>query len=65
MAPQDKTRQLAEEGWCVIPDVLSARQADDVRERLWAAAEESERRGAPTRNIGPGSQPSRMCGCST
>jgi ectoine hydroxylase-related dioxygenase (phytanoyl-CoA dioxygenase family) len=52
MAPQDKTRQLAEDGWCVIPGVLSDAEADDVRAHLWAAAEESERRGAPTRNIG-------------
>lgn len=52
MAPQDKARQLAQDGWCVVPGVLSPSEADLVRERLWAAAEESERRGAPTRNIG-------------
>ena len=51
-APQDKTRQLAEDGWCVIEDVLTPAQADEARAHLWAAAEESERRGAPTRNIG-------------
>jgi len=52
MAQQDKARQLAEDGWCVVPGVLSPNEANAVRERLWAAAEESERRGAPTRNIG-------------
>jgi fumagillin biosynthesis dioxygenase len=52
MAPQEKTRQLAEDGWCVIPGVLTPAQADEARAHLWAAAEESERRGAPTRNIG-------------
>ena len=45
-------QQLAADGWCVIPEVLTPAQADDVRARLWRAAEESERRGAPTRNIG-------------
>jgi len=52
MAPQDKIRQLAEDGWCVIPGVLTPQEAAEARKRLWAAAEESERRGAPTRNIG-------------
>jgi ectoine hydroxylase-related dioxygenase (phytanoyl-CoA dioxygenase family) len=52
MAPQDEVRRLAEDGWCVIPGVLSPAEADAVRARLWAAAEESERRGAATRNIG-------------
>jgi ectoine hydroxylase-related dioxygenase (phytanoyl-CoA dioxygenase family) len=40
--------QLAEDGWCAIPGVLGADQAGHVLARLWAAAEESERRGVPT-----------------
>ena len=52
MLAEDKARQLETEGWCVIPGVLSPAEADDVRARLWAAADESERRGAPTRSIG-------------
>ena len=36
----------------IIPDVLDPETCQDVRRRLWSAAEESERRGAPTRNIG-------------
>ena len=34
------------------PGVLSAAETGRVRERLWAAAEESERLGVPTRRIG-------------
>ncbi len=44
--------QLREDGWSVIPGVLTPAEADDVRERLWRAADESERRGAATRGIG-------------
>jgi len=54
-APPDLTAaksQLREEGWAVVPDVLAPDRSEDVRRRLWRAAEESERRGAPTRNIG-------------
>jgi fumagillin biosynthesis dioxygenase len=47
-----KKNQLREDGWCVIPGVLAPAEADEVREKLWHAAEESERRGAATRNIG-------------
>ena len=36
--------KLEDEGWCVIPDVLSPEKTAHVLERLWAAAEESERR---------------------
>jgi hypothetical protein len=50
MAPQDKIRQLSEDGWCVIPGVLTPQEAAEARKRLWAAAEESERRDAPTRS---------------
>lgn len=39
---------LQEHGFCVIRDVLPADKCTDVRDRLWYAAEESERRGAPT-----------------
>jgi fumagillin biosynthesis dioxygenase len=44
--------QLQREGFAIIPGVLSPEACADVRARLWRAAEESERRGAPTRNIG-------------
>ncbi|MCB1684768.1 MAG: phytanoyl-CoA dioxygenase family protein [Pseudomonadales bacterium] len=40
--------QLAESGYCVIEDVLDRAEAADVRARLVAAAQESERRGIPT-----------------
>ena len=47
-----KKRQLLDEGCCVVPDVLTAAETERVRERLWAAAKESERLGVPTRQIG-------------
>jgi hypothetical protein len=40
--------QLADDGWCVMPDVLGADEARHVLARLWAAADESERQGVPT-----------------
>jgi ectoine hydroxylase-related dioxygenase (phytanoyl-CoA dioxygenase family) len=40
--------QLRQDGWCVIPDVLDTARNAEVLARLWAAAEESERRGMPT-----------------
>jgi len=40
--------QLKSEGWCVVPDVLGAVRTGEVLARLWAAADESERRGMPT-----------------
>jgi hypothetical protein len=40
--------QLQEDGWCVVPDVLSSAEAEYVLERLWAAAKEYERRGNAT-----------------
>ncbi|MHB8527885.1 MAG: phytanoyl-CoA dioxygenase family protein [Caulobacteraceae bacterium] len=46
-----KTR-LRREGFAIIPGVLDRDRCQDLRARLWRAAEESERRGAPTRNIG-------------
>lgn len=44
--------QLHREGFAIIPGVLDPAACEDVRRRLWRAAAESERRGAPTRNIG-------------
>jgi fumagillin biosynthesis dioxygenase len=35
------------EGYAVVPGVLSPAEADRVTERLWAASEESQRRGNP------------------
>ena len=49
---QAHNEHLREHGWCVVPDVLSECETNTVRTRLWRAAEESERRGVPTRNIG-------------
>ena len=40
--------QLREEGWCVLPDVLDAGGSAKALDRLWAAAEESRRRGVST-----------------
>lgn len=40
--------QLREEGWCVVPDVLSPARSAAALARLWAAAQESERRGVAT-----------------
>jgi hypothetical protein len=50
--PADAARQLTEEGWCLLPDVLSPGEAAGVRERLVAAVEASEARGVPTTYIG-------------
>jgi ectoine hydroxylase-related dioxygenase (phytanoyl-CoA dioxygenase family) len=43
---------LLDEGWCVVPDVLSSRQAAFVLERLWTAAAEYRRRGRDTHIAG-------------
>ncbi len=48
MADERAAEQLNEQGWCVVPGVLSASEAATVLERLWAAAADSERRGAST-----------------
>src|SRR6059058_5544795 len=44
----DARTRLREDGWCVIPDVLSPDETAKALERLWAAAAESERRGVAT-----------------
>jgi fumagillin biosynthesis dioxygenase len=44
----DAKRQLADEGWCVVPDVLDAAETAFALERLRATAEASERRGVST-----------------
>lgn len=41
-------KQLAEEGWCVISDVISPEKTKQVLDRLWKAAEESRKRGVDT-----------------
>jgi ectoine hydroxylase-related dioxygenase (phytanoyl-CoA dioxygenase family) len=51
MADRDLPRirgQLAEDGWCILPDVLDAGRCASTLARLWSAAEESRRRGMPT-----------------
>ena len=40
--------QLHEDGWCVIPDVLDPAATRQALDRLWAAADESRRRGVDT-----------------
>lgn len=40
--------QLRDDGWCVIPGVLDPAAARQALDRLWAAAEESRRRGVDT-----------------
>jgi ectoine hydroxylase-related dioxygenase (phytanoyl-CoA dioxygenase family) len=40
------------DGFAIVPGVIPRKRCDDIRARLWRAAAESERRGAPTRNIG-------------
>jgi fumagillin biosynthesis dioxygenase len=41
-------RQLADDGWCVVPNVLNAAETTLARSRLYAAAEASERQGVST-----------------
>jgi fumagillin biosynthesis dioxygenase len=41
-------RQLVDDGWCVLPDMLDARETAHVLARLHAAAAASERQGVPT-----------------
>lgn len=40
--------QLRDDGWCVIPGVLDPAAARQALDRLWAAADESRRRGVDT-----------------
>jgi fumagillin biosynthesis dioxygenase len=47
-----KKRELLDTGCCVVPGVLTPAETNEVRGRLWRAAEESEARGVPTRQIG-------------
>ena len=39
---------LDEHGFCVVPGVLTAQEVINIRKRLLAAADESNRRGVPT-----------------
>lgn len=52
---QEAKTQLRDEGWCVIPNLIDAEKTKEVLDRLWKAAEESERRGDTTRmpNLDP------------
>ena len=45
-------RQLLEHGCCVVPGILTPAETEQVRAKLWQAAEQSERLGVPTRQIG-------------
>ncbi|KAJ9636125.1 hypothetical protein H2204_005397 [Knufia peltigerae] len=42
-------QHLREEGWCIIPEVLTKEQTQEVLACLWKAKEASERQGDPTR----------------
>lgn len=44
--------RLLSEGFCIVPDVIGPEECREGKRRLWSAARESERRGAPTRNVG-------------
>lgn len=46
--PNKAVRDLSEQGWCRVPDVLDAAQCVHALERLHAAAVESEARGIST-----------------
>jgi ectoine hydroxylase-related dioxygenase (phytanoyl-CoA dioxygenase family) len=48
LARDEARAMLADEGWCRVPNVLDAAGATEALSRLWSAAAESERRGAPT-----------------
>jgi hypothetical protein len=54
--------QLATEGWCVIPDVLSRQEAAHALERVWAVAEANNRAGIATAlpEIDPGGRNVRV-----
>lgn len=41
--------KLRDDGWCVLSDVLTQEETKHTLERLWKAAEESNRRGDTTR----------------
>ena len=41
-------KHLQEEGWVVIPSILTPEQADHITSRLWAAKEAGEKRGDQT-----------------
>ncbi|MFU8817965.1 MAG: phytanoyl-CoA dioxygenase family protein [Pseudomonadales bacterium] len=45
---EGQARRLSEQGFCIVPGVLPPTRVAEARERLLAAARESERRGAPT-----------------
>ena len=40
---------LKDEGWCVLPNILSESRSKEVLDRLWAARDASEKQGDPTR----------------
>jgi len=47
-APDEAVRQLLDEGWCVVPDVLSPAESAHALARLWAAADAWRARGHDT-----------------
>lgn len=46
--PAEAVRQLLDDGWCVVPDVLSPAESAEALARLWAAADAWRGRGHDT-----------------
>ena len=41
-------KHLEDQGWCVLPGILTPERSQEILDRVWRAAEESERRGTAT-----------------
>jgi ectoine hydroxylase-related dioxygenase (phytanoyl-CoA dioxygenase family) len=51
-ATAERREQLAREGWCVVPDVISRDQAAAAHQRVWAVVEANRRDGITTELAG-------------
>lgn len=51
MAQQDYLTDLRRDGFCIIPDVLTEDDVGHVRERLWSAVADTDRRGIANRDL--------------
>ena len=45
---QEARQHMREEGWCVIPDILSKIETQNVLDQLWSTAEGARKRGEDT-----------------
>ncbi len=52
VATQQRREQLEQEGWCVIPDVLSREEATAAFARVWSVVEDNRRDGITTELTG-------------